>query len=304
MVNAFNIKETIRLAKASLAEVPGVVTPEGSTDIRDIVACDTASKIHVENNIDGDFTLNGFVYAPLPVYGKGVPIPEMAEGCMCEDCSTSENCLCKSFNRDDRVSYNSDGTLADDITDAKWLQRSVVECNANCSCGPNCCNRVIQKGRKCHLKIKKCLGKGWGVFAAQDIPKGTFVTIYSGEIITSLEATRRSEFYTDTQKCYFFDLDFNQNVKMDCEFTVDSSWIGNISHFFNHSCNPNLKVVSCHIENRDPRMHMNAFFTLRFVPKGEEICFDYLGGQTFLANGSDQKLCICGSENCRTFIFA
>lgn len=39
--------------------------------------------------------------------------------------------------------------------------------------------------------------KGWGVRAASKIPRGTFVGIYAGELITEEESEARGELYTE-----------------------------------------------------------------------------------------------------------
>lgn len=38
----------------------------------------------------------------------------------------------------------------------------IYECNARCSCGDNCKNRVVQFGRKVKLQIFKTTNRGWG----------------------------------------------------------------------------------------------------------------------------------------------
>ena len=65
-----------------------------------------------------------------------------------------------------------------------------------------CKNRVVQKGLKIPLQIFECTekAKGWGVKALAKITKGNFICEYIGEILTDLEADRR------TDDSFFFDL--------------------------------------------------------------------------------------------------
>lgn len=65
-----------------------------------------------------------------------------------------------------------------------------------------CKNRVVQNGSKVALQIFKCkhLIKGWGAKSVTDIPKGSFVAEYTGEILTDVEADQRID------DSYFFDL--------------------------------------------------------------------------------------------------
>lgn len=99
---------------------------------------------------------------------------------------------------------------------------------------------------------------------------------YLGEVITEQEAERRGKEYDDEGRTYLFDMDFNSAD--DCEYTVDAYHCGNVSHFFNHSCDPNLDTFVVFIDNPDPNMHHIAFFARRDIEKGEELMFDYMGG--------------------------
>lgn len=49
-------------------------------------------------------------------------------------------------------------------------------------------------------------GKGWGVRTLKDIPRGTFVCEYIGEIISDSEADKRED------DSYLFDLDNKVNL--------------------------------------------------------------------------------------------
>ena len=72
----------------------------------------------------------------------------------------------------------------------------IYECNKRCKCGPNCSNRVVQKGRKVKLCIYKTdNGMGWGVKTLENIRKGTFVVEYVGEVIKEKEAEERGKKY-------------------------------------------------------------------------------------------------------------
>ncbi len=77
----------------------------------------------------------------------------------------------------------------------------LFECNEMCSCHvATCHNRVIQHGITARLQVYRTEGMGWGVKALADIPKGTFVCEYVGEIISDSEADTRED-------SYLFDLD-------------------------------------------------------------------------------------------------
>ena len=70
-------------------------------------------------------------------------------------------------------------------------------CDVGYACGPACKCHVNCKGEgvsKVHLPLQVVYtgpGKGWGVWCTQDIPAGTVICKYVGEVITGLEAERR-----------------------------------------------------------------------------------------------------------------
>ena len=58
-------------------------------------------------------------------------------------------------------------------------------------------------------------------------------------------------------------------------FVMDAKRRGNISRFFNHSCDPNLMVQNVFINSHDLRLPTIAFFTSRRIRAGEELTWDY-----------------------------
>jgi histone-lysine N-methyltransferase SUV39H len=98
------------------------------------------------------------------------------------------------------------------------------------------------------------------------VKKGSFVTLYVGEVIGSEEAERRGREYEDAGRgTFLFDLDFN-----DAEappFTVDAANYGNIAHFINHSCDPNLAVFAVWVNCLDPNLPHIALFALKDIPR-------------------------------------
>ena len=152
----------------------------------------------------------------------------------------------------------------------------IYECNRRCACGPDCINRVVQNGRKHKLAIFRTdNGCGWGVKAMERISAGSFVVEYVGEVITNEEAEERGKKYDAEGRTYLFDLDFNEGEGEDNMYTVDAAFYGNLSHFVNHSCDPNLNIFNVFINNLDPNMPQLALFAKREIKKGEQITFDY-----------------------------
>ena len=173
-------------------------------------------------------------------------------------------------------------------------------------------------------------GCGWGVKAMENIKAGSFVVEYVGEVITSEVAEERGKKYDAEGRTYLFDLDFNlgeENI-----YTVDAAFYGNLSHFINHSCDPNLNIFSVFINNLDPNMPQLAMFARRDIKRGEQITFDYVqsssqedssvmaspfkavsrtpaeteAGEEEEVGGSQSSVksaCRCGAKNCRKVLF-
>jgi len=191
---------------------------------------------------------------------------------------------------------------------------------------------VVQRGRKVKLGIYRTSnGCGWGVKALERIKRGSFVVEYVGEIITSEQAEERGKVYDEEGRTYLFDLDFNLGVE-DCLYTVDAANFGNVSHFINHSCDPNLVIFNVWIDCLDPNLPRICMFASKDIAKGEQITFDYCSQQQSVPESLDAKdfvenfpaaetvaqlseeiqrskeerkrcECKCGAANCRKWLF-
>lgn len=96
--------------------------------------------------------------------------------------------------------------------------------------------------------------------------------LYAGEIITNDEAENRGKVYENQLgSSYLFDLDYyttgTDDDEVTCPYTIDATKMGNISHFINHSCGPNLNVFNVWADCVDQNMPKLAFFALRDINK-------------------------------------
>lgn len=123
----------------------------------------------------------------------------------------------------------------------------------------SCRNRVVQNGIRIPLQVFECndTTKGWGVRTLVHVPKGAFVSEYIGEILSNTEADRR------TDDSYCFDLENGH--------CIDANYFGNVSRFYNHSCEPNIVSVRVFFEHQDYRFPKIAFFACRDIEAGEEL---------------------------------
>ncbi|ODN06241.1 Histone-lysine N-methyltransferase SUV39H2 [Orchesella cincta] len=238
-------------------------------------------EIVVENKYDLCGPPVDFKYINDNVLGSGVTFPDdPQEGCVCEDSCIKENTCCPT-KHGYRLAYTS----------AKRLRvlpgYPIYECNKRCACGPDCANRVVQDGTLSLSGTKLCIfrtsnKRGWGVKTLKKIKKGTFVCLYAGEIITNEEAESRGQIYENQLgACYLFDLDYYTysgeagEEEEACPFTIDATKMGNVAHFINHSCDPNLSVFNVWADCVDQNLPKLAFFAMRDINRDEELTYDY-----------------------------
>ncbi|XP_014217049.1 histone-lysine N-methyltransferase SUV39H2 [Copidosoma floridanum] len=268
--------------------------------------------IKVENFIDLERAPQEFLYIDDYLPGSGVIIPEEPPiGCECSVCDSKSKC-CFTMH---------DGCFP--YTSACRIRvppgTPIYECNKRCHCSDSCQNRVVQRGSDMKLCVfRTSNGRGWGVKTLRVIKKGSFVIQYVGEVITSEEAEKRGKEYDAAGRTYLFDLDYNE-TEGQCPFTVDAAVYGNISHFINHSCDPNLAVYAVWINCLDPNLPKLALFATRDIKQHEEITFDYMCQSTkddFLRQRLDlpgelinnkslqtRTRCKCGANLCRQYLF-
>ncbi|KAM7393231.1 hypothetical protein PAMA_008061 [Pampus argenteus] len=203
--------------------------------------------------------------------------------CVCkEDCSTSI-CMCGQLSL--RCWYDKSGRLLPEF--CREEPALIFECNHACSCWRTCKNRVVQNGLRTRLQLFRTSKKGWGVRTLQDIPQGTFVCEYVGEIISEAEAEMRQN------DAYLFSLD----DKPQDLYCIDARFYGNISRFLNHMCEPNLFACRVFTTHQDLRFPHIAFFASENIKAGEELGFNY--GDHFWEVKSKLFSCECGSSKCK-----
>ena len=121
---------------------------------------------------------------------------------------------------------------------------------------------------------------GTGGFARVDIPAGTRVIEYVGEIISKQESLERCERSNE----YIFAIDEERDLDGNVEW--------NPARFLNHSCEPN-----CEAQFVEGRIWVVA---IRDVGAGEELTFNY----SYDLEDYREHPCRCGAKTCVGYIVA
>ena len=181
------------------------------------------------------------------------------------------------------------------------IHSGIYECNSKCQCDIRCTNRCVQFGLNTLLQIFNTSDKGWGVRTLYDLPAGTFLSFYAGEILNDEDANKRGLEKT-MGDVYFTALDFVTSLQKKSNhetgiYVMDAHFKGNVSRFYNHSCSPNVFVQNVFIDTWDVRFPWVAFFTSTHVKAGTELVWDY----SYEVDTVENRVlhCRCGSDECR-----
>ncbi|XP_010420328.1 PREDICTED: histone-lysine N-methyltransferase SUVR4-like isoform X2 [Camelina sativa] len=106
---------------------------------------------------------------------------------------------------------------------------------------------------------------GWGLGTLHDLPKGTFVYKYIGEILTNTELYERNA---------TLDADWGSEKELKDEeaLCLDATICGNVARFED----ANMIDIPVEIETPDRHYYHIAFFTLRDVKAMDELTWDYM----------------------------
>ncbi|KAF2317418.1 hypothetical protein GH714_022050 [Hevea brasiliensis] len=201
----------------------------------------------------------------------------------------------------------------------------VFECGPQCSCRPNCTNRVSQRQLKYRLEVYRVENKGWALRSWDFIPSGAPVCEYAGIL------RRNDELDNVSENDYIFDIDCwhtmngiggrekrqgdgsaptsdlaekedDKMTESESEFCIDAGSCGNVARFINHSCEPNLFVQCVLSSHHDIRFARVVLVAADNIPPMQELTYDY-GYALDSVIGPDGKIkqapCFCGTSECR-----
>lgn len=181
-----------------------------NTRIKDISEGKEAVPVPCVNYVDSSFPTN-FKYSTKRIITKGVPLnldPDFLSKCDCEDdCQDKEKCACwqltisgaeKIGMKSDEVGYQYRRLLEPVMT-------GIYECNDRCGCRKTCLNKVVQFPLQLKLQVFKTKSRGWGLRTINDVPRGSFICIYTGKLLTGAAANKNGKKFGDE---FFAELDY------------------------------------------------------------------------------------------------
>ncbi|XP_037875090.1 uncharacterized protein LOC101742950 isoform X2 [Bombyx mori] len=124
----------------------------------------------------------------------GVPLnldPDFLCGCDCtDDCQDKAKCACWQLTLEGARTIGLDGHNVgyDYKRLLEPLPSGIYECNSRCKCKQTCLNRVAQHPLQLKLQVFKTQNRGWGIRALNDVPKGSFLCVYAGNLLTDATA--------------------------------------------------------------------------------------------------------------------
>ncbi|PQE23301.1 Histone-lysine N-methyltransferase protein [Rutstroemia sp. NJR-2017a BBW] len=141
------------------------------------------------------------------------------------------------------------------------------------------------------------------------IKAGAFSDCYIGEIITSEEANRRrrGSIINERKDLYLFDIykftdrDSLGETLRGGPYVIDDEFFSGPSRFFNHSCEPNMRIFARVGDYSEKNLHDLAFFATEDIRPMTELTFDYVYGTDDRQQGSER--CLCGAKSCRGWLW-
>lgn len=160
-----------------------------------------------------------------------------------------------------------------------------VEClPEDCRCRSYCQNQRFQRKEYARMEIVLTEKKGYGLRAAADIPKDTFIYEYVGDVVSHPSFKKRMREYAEEGIRHFYFMMLQKD-----EY-IDATKRGGIGRFANHSCSPNCYVAKWTVG----KLVRMGIFAKRSIQKDEELTFNYNVDRY----GHDAQPCYCGEPNC------
>ena len=111
----------------------------------------------------------------------------------------------------------------------------------------------------------------------RSIKEGEYLLPYYGELISTCETNQRLQSYQRKGLCYILTIKEHVSDDMVIVTNVDATHYGGLARFVNHSCDPNCKIVMIRTDTNI--VGFPVLMSLRHIPKGEQLTFNYAEGQ-------------------------
>lgn len=236
-------------------------------------------------------------------------------GCSCSnDCQTE--CYCTSHFKP--LESKSKGSQVQQVSRGQYYSPNgrlsrrfdlnspqvIYECNAACKCNVKLCpNMIIQKGCQARLVLFKTRSRGWGVRTVDNLRQGSFIGVYSGELITASESLQRKDdtylFNLSTADIFYVDQNNSEQSSQHEQYVCDAKMFGNFTRFINHSCNPNVIGIRSFTDHHDPRFPYIAFFANQDIKAGSELTLNYGDNYWIVKCKRDKIYCLCKKSACK-----
>jgi histone-lysine N-methyltransferase SETDB1 len=179
----------------SLSTNPAVSNEKPPVYIEDLSKGEEAKPISCVNEIDNEQPPNVKYISSRLTEGVDINVdPTFLVCCDCtDDCQDKESCACFQLTREaaEAVGIDCDTDVGYTFRRIQNARRTAIyECNSRCKCSARCANRVVQNGIQIRLQVFKTQQKGWGVRCIDDVPKGSFICCYAGQLLTEEDANK------------------------------------------------------------------------------------------------------------------
>ncbi|XP_037449661.1 probable inactive histone-lysine N-methyltransferase SUVR2 [Triticum dicoccoides] len=309
-----------------------VIANRPAHDVNDITKGEEHVSIPIINKVGNGILPPPFHYIPCNIIYQNAYVnlslarigdESCCSGCFGDCLAEQLPCACATVTGGE-FAYTRDGLLKEGFLDScvtglpkfhckicnpcegHSTKKFIKECWSKCGCARNCGNRVVQRGITRQLQVFLTPGKkGWGLQAAEEIPRGAFICEYVGEILTNTELDERNTQGTSKGRHTYptllnADWDTEDVLGDDHALCLDATFYGNVARFINHRCSDaNLIDIPVQIETPDRHYYHVAFFTKRKIEPFEELTWDYNIDFNDVNHPIKAFKCCCGSKHCR-----